>query len=312
MRVTAVLQYSSVTRRLARGGAQTVRYVPQFCRADGRWRASAPSIEKIDLMISKLLSRRRGSSRQSDSSVPLGERIYAIGDIHGRLDLLDDLLVQIVSDDASREKSKTTLVFLGDLVDRGPDSAGVIARLRELAAIRPTGSTRFLLGNHEEVFLRAISGDLSALKFFIRIGGRETILSFGMSEADYLSCDFESLLRMFQASVAQDVIEFIKSFEESIVVGDYMFVHAGVRPEVPLSEQESHDLRWIRDEFLSFKGSLGKVIVHGHSVSEDVDQQVNRIGIDTGAFVSGRLSAVGLEGSERWFLQTAASQHHYR
>lgn len=261
-------------------------------------------------MISKLLSRRRGSSRRPDSTVPPGERIYAIGDIHGRLDLLDDLLAQIESDDARRGPAQTTIVFLGDLVDRGPDSAGVIARLQHLSANRPQGATRFLLGNHEEVFLRAVSGDLPALKFFIRIGGRETIISFGMSEAEYLSCDFDSLMRTFRASVSAEVIEFVKSFEDSIVIGDYVFVHAGLRPQISLSEQKSHDLRWIRDEFLTFKGAFEKVVIHGHSVSEDIDLQANRIGVDTGAFASGRLSAVGLEGSERWFLQTAALQHH--
>ena len=115
-------------------------------------------------------------------AIPEGQRVYAVGDIHGRLDLLDDLIAQIEADDRTRGTAQTQIIFLGDLVDRGPDSTGVIERLIGLAEMR--GNVRFILGNHEEIFLRALSGDIESLRLFVRIGGRETILSYGVGERD--------------------------------------------------------------------------------------------------------------------------------
>lgn len=236
--------------------------------------------------------------------VPEGQRVYAIGDIHGRLDLLDDLLARIAADDAARGAAQTEIVFLGDLVDRGPDSRGVVERLLELS--RGSTPVRFLLGNHEEVFLRALTGDLKTLRFFIRIGGRATIMSYGFSEEEYRSLDYQVLGGRLIERVPAEHVAFLSAFEDMIEIGDYLFVHAGIRPGVDFAEQKTSDLRWIREDFLGCRDSFGKVVIHGHSITEAVDVQPNRIGIDTGAFDSGCLTAIGLEGSERWFLATDA------
>ena len=235
-------------------------------------------------------------------SVPPGERIYAIGDVHGRLDLLEALLAAIESDGAGRRAAKTTIISLGDLVDRGPESAGVVERLRSFS---PAGvTTRFLMGNHEEVFLRALEGDLKALRLLLRIGGRETIFSYGISPEDYRNLDFEDLAALLKEKVPAEHVEFMSAFERWIEIGDYLFVHAGLRPGIALADQSSSDLRWIRDEFLRHRESFGKLVVHGHSITDEADVRSNRIGIDTGAFASGRLTAIGLEKDSRWFLST--------
>lgn len=235
-------------------------------------------------------------------SVPDGRRVYAVGDIHGRRDLLDALLDAIGADNAGRGPAETLVVFLGDLVDRGPDSRGVVDRL--IAYSQGPVAARFLMGNHEEVFLRAVAGDLKALKFLIRIGGRATILSYGIGEAEYQSLDFEGLAAALQERVPPEHIAFLSAFEEWVEAGDYLFVHAGLRPGVELGAQRASDLRWIRDDFLLHRESFGKLVVHGHSITSGVDLRPNRIGIDTGAYESGKLTAIGLEGAERWFLST--------
>ncbi len=245
-----------------------------------------------------LVSRRR----PRPLAIPDERRVYAIGDIHGRLDLLDRLLAMIEADDEARGEARRELIFLGDLVDRGPDSRGVVERL--LALSRGTVPIRFLMGNHEEVFLRALAGDAGALRFLIRIGGRETLLSYGVTEAEYASLDYEELAELTRTKVPQAHIGFLAAFEEWIEVGDYLFVHAGLRPGVAIAEQSTRDLRWIRDDFLKHRDSFGKMVVHGHSITEDIDMRSNRIGIDTGAFASGKLTAIGLEKDAHWFLST--------
>lgn len=234
--------------------------------------------------------------------VPQGTRVYAIGDIHGRLDLLDDLLFRIDADDRMRGGTETQLIFLGDLVDRGPNSAGVVQRALEL---RQSGRPiRFLMGNHEEVFLKALGGSLEALRFFVKIGGRATILSYGFDAAEYDRLEYDELLSALTQRVPQEHVIFLQGFEDRIAIGDYLFVHAGIRPRVPIEDQAGGDLRWIRSEFLDFRGDHGAVVVHGHTITDAVEERPNRIGIDTGAFASGRLTALGLEGGERWYLNT--------
>ena len=252
-------------------------------------------------MVLKLL-RRAIEPAAPVTRVPDGVRVYAIGDIHGRLDLLDSLLFRIEADERARESAKTQLIFLGDLVDRGPDSAGVVQRALEL---KQSGRrVRFLMGNHEEVFLKALSGSIEALRFFLRIGGRATAISYGIAENDYDSLCFDGLSERLLALVPPEHVAFLESFEDQIRIGDYLFVHAGVRPRVPMEEQTGGDLRWIRSEFLDFRGDHGSMVVHGHTITEEVEERSNRIGIDTGAFASGRLTALGLEGSQRWYLST--------
>lgn len=234
-------------------------------------------------------------------AVPPGERVYAIGDVHGCLDQLVVLLDLIGDDDARRGPARTTLVLLGDLVDRGPRSAEVLDLAIALRAERP--GTRFLMGNHEELFLTAIDGHEEALRLFCRVGGRETVLSYGLSPHDFETMDYEALRVWLIDRIPAAHRDFIAGMEGLVEIGDYAFVHAGVRPGVPLAQQKQEDLRWIRQPFLGHKGRFERMIVHGHTIVPDVDRQVGRIGIDTGAYAGGPLTAIGLEGEDSWLLQ---------
>ncbi|MGK6320589.1 metallophosphoesterase family protein [Sphingomonas sp. DT-204] len=240
------------------------------------------------------------------ASVPEGERVYAIGDVHGRLDLLDRLLEQIAADDAARGPARSQLIFLGDLIDRGPQSREVVERVMRLTAERP--DTRVIAGNHEEMLLAALRSERGeAMRFFIQNGGRETLLSYGISEEEYEAGSLTDLRDLARGRIPVDHVAFLRSLEPYVAAGDYLFVHAGIRPGVAIEEQSSGDLQWIRGEFLSSKRDHGRIVVHGHTVSEGIDEQPNRIGIDTGAFATGNLTAIGLEATERWYLSTLGS-----
>jgi serine/threonine protein phosphatase 1 len=235
-------------------------------------------------------------------TIPAGQRVYAIGDIHGRLDLLIQILEKIEADDRARGPRDTKLIFLGDLVDRGPDSCGVVEKVMSLCADNPNVSC--LVGNHEELLLLAYGGDRRAAGLFNRVGGRETMLSYGVSETDYQEADLETLSVLIKKHVPNDHIDFLRRCGDWVEAGDYLFVHAGIRPGNSLEEHETSDLRWIRREFTDHKGEHSHMIIHGHTITEEVDVPGNRIGIDTGAYATGRLTAIGLEGEERWFLET--------
>lgn len=253
----------------------------------------------------KRLFRKKISSRPIDNaSIPEGRRVYAIGDVHGRNDLLQQLLDKIIEDDGARGDAESEIIFLGDLVDRGPDSAGVIDTAMQIKA--KLGDIRFLMGNHEEVYLSAATGDEKAVRFFNRIGGRETILSYEITMKEYMELDMVQLAKRIPELFPQNHIDFITGFEDQIIIGDYAFVHAGVRPGVTLAEQRPKDLRWIREDFLAGDEPHEKVIVYGHTINEDVVEAGNRIGIDTGAYYSNKLTALVLEGSERRYLDTSA------
>lgn len=235
-------------------------------------------------------------------TAPEGQRIYAIGDIHGRLDLLDQLIVLIEEDNASRSRVRTQLIFLGDLCDRGPDSRGVIERVMQLASA--SADVRLIAGNHEELLIRARDGDRRSAGLFNRVGGRETMLSYGIAEADYDKADLDELAELITTHVPEDHIAFLRDADDWIVAGDYLFVHAGIRPGDAVEEQRISDLRWIRREFTDFEGDHGMMVIHGHTITEEIDAHDNRVGIDTGAYATGKLTAIGIEGAERWFLQT--------
>ncbi|WP_375270464.1 metallophosphoesterase family protein [Sphingomonas sp.] len=255
-------------------------------------------------MLRKLF---RGGARASAlplSTIPPGERVYAIGDVHGCLAQLDSLLTMIRQDEVERGPARTTMVLLGDLVDRGPGSAQVIERLIALKAEAP--NTRFLKGNHEEVFLHAIAGDDQALRMFCRIGGRETILSYGVGSAEYERLDYGELAERLAAVVPESHRDFLEGFEDVVTIGDYAFVHAGIRPNVELALQKTTDLRWIRGGFLDYAGRYEKMIVHGHTITPEVDRRAGRIGIDTGAYAGGPLTALGIEGGATWIVQAFA------
>lgn len=254
-------------------------------------------------MLNALLRRKPKPSPLDAARIPDGVRVYAIGDVHGCAELLDQLLAAIDADHAGRPAAKRLIVFLGDLVDRGPDSAGVIERAMALKE-ELGDAVRFLAGNHEEVMLGAATGDEKLLRFFCRIGGRETILSYGLSREEYLELDVPQLAARMPSLIPQRHLDFLAAFEDRIVIGDYAFVHAGIRPGVPIDEQRPKDLRWIREEFILEEEPFEKIIVHGHTISERVNECPNRIGIDTGAYNSGVLTALALEGDRRWYLQT--------
>jgi serine/threonine protein phosphatase 1 len=234
-----------------------------------------------------------------------GYRAYVIGDVHGRLDLLDQLLAEIEHERSARPARKTLLVFLGDLIDRGPQSAQVIERLRCFSSegVR----TIFLLGNHEEVLLRILDGDTWLIPSWLRFGGAQCLQSYGGDPAKIAGKSDERALAVIRAAIPEDHEQFLRSFVDTCRFGDYLFVHAGIRPGIPVENQLQEDLRWIREPFLLDESNHGCVVVHGHTISPEVEERPNRIGIDTGAYRSGVLTALALEGSRRWYLQTHES-----
>jgi serine/threonine protein phosphatase 1 len=233
-----------------------------------------------------------------------GGRAYAIGDIHGRLDLLDDLLHRVEADIAQRRPKKTYIVFLGDLIDRGPDSAGVVERLRTW---RPRhGRPIFLAGNHEEVLLQILGGDASILPDWLRFGGAECARSYGVDVDGLRYLEDDAAIEAIRAKVPRAHREFLAHMADTFRFGDYLFVHAGIRPGLAVEDQDPRDLRWIRDPFLSDAKEHGFIVVHGHTIVPKVDERPNRIAIDTGAYHSGVLTALGIEETERWLLSTQA------
>lgn len=250
-------------------------------------------------MLQFLRSLFSDSDETAVSSIPPGRRVYAVGDIHGRLDLFEALISAIEQDDAAAGTAQTTIVLLGDLVDRGPDSAGVVRRARKWQDNR---DVRILTGNHEEMFLRSFK-DEEMMRHFLRHGGRQTVLSYGVDRNALSEADIEEAQQLMSKAVPESERVYIANFEDMVEIGQYVFVHAGVDPELPLSEQRKQDLRWIREPFLSHSEPLEKVVVHGHTICSDPEDRGNRIGIDTGAYSSGRLTALVLEGSRRRYIE---------
>ena len=244
----------------------------------------------------------RGGSARPQPRGPKGHRAYVVGDIHGRLDLLDTLIADVEADIAARPHRQNHVVFLGDLIDRGPQSAQVIERLRTW---RPhNAATLFLCGNHEEVMLRVLAGEPTILADWLRFGGAECLASYNLSLADIRRQREEDALAKIKLVVPDAHHRFLAGFADTFRFGDYLFVHAGIRPGVALAAQSKKDLRWIREDFLDDSADHGFVVVHGHTISPEVEERDNRIGIDTGAYRTGRLTAVAIDGLERWYLQT--------
>ena len=233
-----------------------------------------------------------------EASVPEGERVYAIGDIHGRSDLLISLIEAIEIDNRDHGDARTTIILLGDLIDRGPDSVNVLSLAREWQKFR---DVRILAGNHEEMFLRSFE-DPELLRHFLRHGGKETLLSYGVDRRLFLRSSLAEIIEIMENTVPQSDRDFIAGFENIITIGDYVFVHAGIQPGLPLSEQSETKLRWIREPFLSHPHPHEGVIIHGHTITDAPEDQGNRIGIDTGAYSSGRLTTLVLEGQSRRYI----------
>jgi len=249
------------------------------------------------------MQARRLLSGATAASGPKGYRAYVIGDVHGRLDLLNRLIEGIEAEIAAGPKTKASIVFVGDLVDRGPESAGVVERLRTFSS--PHATAHFIMGNHEEVMLRVLAGEGDLLPSWLRFGGIQTLESYGLDARELARLTPGEIVEKVGRAVPASHRDFIAGFSDSISFGGYLFVHAGIRPGIALSEQSQSDLRWIRDPFLEDSTDHGFVVVHGHTITSEVEVTPNRIGIDTGAFYSGILTALGIEGRNRWLLQTS-------
>lgn len=243
------------------------------------------------------LSIRRPNRRPA---LPEGRRLYAIGDVHGEAALLARLLDRIEADARARGPMRTTLVFLGDIIDRG---AGAAALLRGFCGTE-SADLVFLKGNHEAALVDVYRGDEEALSFWIRFGGRATLQGLGIDVPAHGRVDPAQTLWRLRDALDVATIDWLDALPHSVTIGDYLFCHAGVRPGVPLRRQDPDDLLWIREPFLSSAAHHGKVVVHGHTIEPDGPViRHNRIGIDTGAHEHGVLTALGLEGREQWVVQ---------
>ncbi|MBB5519691.1 metallophosphoesterase family protein [Amphiplicatus metriothermophilus] len=237
--------------------------------------------------------------KRQEAAAPAGARLYAVGDVHGRADLLDRLLEMIAAEDAGGARKR--LVFLGDYVDRGPDSRGVLDRLAALKEAEPDAV--FLKGNHEEALLDFLE-DPEGMSEWLDWGGAATLRSYGVApEGDRAPAALAAALRARLPDAHRAFLRDLSLYE---VAGDYLFVHAGLRPGLPLAEQKARDLLWIRDAFHNAPPHKrpDKVVVHGHHPVRRPLDAGWRIDVDTGACFSGMLTAVVLEGTSRRFLST--------
>ena len=246
-----------------------------------------------------LFNRRQ--RKKPERCVPPATRVYAVGDVHGCRAELERLL-EAIDADAHDFAGDVQLVLLGDLVDRGPDSAGVVdlARRCSVAGHR----CHVLMGNHEEAMLAAYDGEQDP-RGWLNYGGMQTLESYGIPRSEHFAPGFNLSRRMREAIPAEH-IQFLRALPDHVTVGEYLFVHAGIRPGVSLQQQRSADLRWIRAEFLDSDVDHGMMVVHGHTISQNPVIAANRIGIDTGCYSGGSLTALVLEGSSRRFLQVIA------
>jgi serine/threonine protein phosphatase 1 len=240
------------------------------------------------------------------SRTPAGTVAYAIGDIHGRLDLLVRMHGMIEADAGRRASPRRVVVYLGDYVSRGPDSRGVVDRVMDWL---PPGFERVTLkGNHEDLMLRTHGGEFEAGRHWLDYGGIEALASYGVTMAESAARDAATvadLSRRLAQALPAPHLAFLRGLGISHREGDYYFVHGGIRPGIALEAQSERDCIWIRKTFLDSEGDHGAVVVHGHSIRDQVEFRRNRIGLDTGAYRSGMLSCLVLEGDQANLLQTA-------
>ncbi len=256
-------------------------------------------------MISTLFRKKKkiAVAAPVNPRVPEGTIVWAIGDVHGRLDLLKPLVEAIMSDAAASDGDRKVVIFLGDYIDRGPDSRGVIRYLAELP--RDAGiEWRFLKGNHEEAMLDFLD-DPSTGPTWCEYGGDATLVSYGLRppQLKHKPEAWKHVADDLDHKVTPAERSFLEGLELSLSVGDYFFAHAGARPGVALDQQSTRDLMWIRNSFLDSEIEFEKVVVHGHTPTPRVHVDARRIGVDTKAYASGLLSALDLRGSSRTLLQ---------
>ena len=255
-------------------------------------------------MLAELISNVTGliTGRGPQRPAPTDHDIIAIGDIHGRLDLLKKLTEHIES---LPLKPDAELIFLGDYIDRGPDSAGVVDFLLT-HPLYQRHKTVFLKGNHEATLLNFL-GDPNIAKSWLQYGGGETLLSYGVNLDPALlqtPDGLEELRAAFAQALPESHLRFYKALELFADRGCYFFVHAGIDPERPLHDQGEDSYLWIRDRFLTDSTRFERIIVHGHTPEPNAFKDKRRIGLDTGAYQTGRLSAAYLHGTDVVFLHT--------
>jgi serine/threonine protein phosphatase 1 len=235
-----------------------------------------------------------------DAAGPPGMRLYAIGDVHGRLDLLTEMHAQIGREIERDRPDDWRVIHVGDYVDRGPDSKGVIELIRR--AIRSDSRVVALAGNHD-VGLIDFLGNADKNGLFALHGGLETALSYGV-EADFSSSWLaRQAADALLSAMPEAHLAFLNGLPRSVTYGDFFFCHAGVRPGVPLAEQNPDDLIWIREKFLKWPLPHEKIIVHGHTPQQEPEIMPNRVNVDTGAYMSGVLTALAIEGRSKRLLQ---------
>jgi len=233
--------------------------------------------------------------------VPDGMRIFVVGDVHGRVDLLDAVAAKIEDDLQWGRFTQAATVFLGDYIDRGPHSARVIERLSRGDFPTPVIALR---GNHEDVLLKFLDNE-RALEHWRHYGGLETLFSYGV-DARATTCGrgYDVAQAALRQNLPLQHLTFLQETRPCWSLGGYFFCHAGVRPGVALADQNEQDLLWIREEFAGYRGSFEKIIVHGHTVVDKPEILPNRIGIDTGAYATGVLTCLVLEDRDRRFIST--------
>lgn len=235
-----------------------------------------------------------------DARAPEGLRLYAIGDIHGRLDLLRETHAAIAADLVRRPCPAFRVIHLGDMIDRGPDSAGVVEHLIEFCR---DGDAVCLAGNHDLFLTKFLSKPSAVGDQWLDNGGEEALESYGLKLSTLKS--LKQIRKAFADALPESHLHFFEALPLCERHGDYLFVHAGIRPGVPLAKQRAQDLTTIREPFLSSAADHGFVVVHGHTPAAAPVVRPNRIGIDTRAYASGRLTCLVLEGAEKGFLNAA-------
>ena len=251
-----------------------------------------------------MFRRRSRLQKHREWRGPADKRAYAIGDVHGCFEPLKQLIAAIEADISRRDEKQTYLVFLGDLIDRGAASRDVVEYLLQTPPAFATPV--FIKGNHEESLVRALSGEPNLLRPWLEHGGYACAASYGVP-AHALSGQSEAAMEhALLSALPRAHIDFLRDFVDSASFGDYLFVHAGIRPGVAIEKQSARDMRWIRHAFLESRERFEQCVVHGHTISPEVEILENRIGVDTGAYAGGPLSCVRLEDDEVAILSVLA------
>jgi serine/threonine protein phosphatase 1 len=238
-------------------------------------------------------SRTTNSSGTVPASIPAETRVYAIGDIHGRADLLSEVIDRIDDDLWRRPIKYAREVYLGDYIDRGSDSKGVIDQL----ATRMVRQHAICLRGNHETFLEAFLHDPAVLDHWIQLGALHTLASYGISYSQFKTSPLDLQQSLIRALPRTHEL-FLQCLRNSFVCGDFLFVHAGIKPGIPIEQQQPEDLFWIRDEFLNSTRDHGKIVVHGHTPVEHPEILRNRINLDTGAWRTGVLTCIAIEGDD--------------